>query len=85
MGLTLLVIEATPAWPKASAAPSANELAKEISNPVTSLWQLQFQFNNDKLESGNFNPALKLANGLSNIVPASLFLPYQEDIIRFPR
>src|SRR5580765_183887 len=31
---------------------SANELAKEISNPVTSLWQLQFQFNNVELESG---------------------------------
>ena len=34
VGLTLLVTEATPAWPQASAALSANELAKEISNPV---------------------------------------------------
>ena len=78
MGLTLLVIEATPAWPQAASATSnllnrhldatgapeassstlsANELAKEISsNPVTSLWQLQFQFNNVKLESSNFEP-----------------------------
>jgi hypothetical protein len=53
VGLTLLFIEATPAWPQAaSAALSGNELAKEISNPVTSLWQLQFQFNNMQLESG---------------------------------
>lgn len=30
---------------------SSAELAKEISNPVTSLWQLQFQFNNYQLEA----------------------------------
>ena len=29
---------------------------KEINNPVTSLWQLQFQFNNLQLESGDFYP-----------------------------
>ncbi len=71
VGLTLLVIEVTPAWPQApnepgdaaTAAPtgtpeasasalSANELAKEITNPVTSLWQLQLQYNNFKLENG---------------------------------
>jgi hypothetical protein len=40
VGLTLLVIEATPAWSQGTAALSANELAKEISNLVTSLWQL---------------------------------------------
>ena len=56
VGVTLiaLVIEATPAWPQAApatAALSASELAKEISNPVTSLWQLQFQFNNVRLEA----------------------------------
>jgi hypothetical protein len=39
-----------------SSALSANELAKEISNPVTSIWQLQFQFNNVKLESKDFSP-----------------------------
>jgi hypothetical protein len=39
-----------------SSALSANELAKEISNPVTSIWQLQFQFNNLKLETGNSYP-----------------------------
>ena len=40
----------------ASSELSANELAKEINNPVTSLWQLQFQFNNFKLESSNSSP-----------------------------
>jgi len=39
-----------------SSAPSANELTKEINNPVTELWSLQFQFNNEKLESGPLNP-----------------------------
>ena len=61
VGVTLLalVIEATPAWPQAApatAALSASELAKEISNPVTSLWQLQFQFNNVRLESADVSP-----------------------------
>jgi hypothetical protein len=35
---------------------SASELAKEISNPVTSLWQLQFQFNTMRLESADLSP-----------------------------
>ena len=35
---------------------SSQELAKEISNPVTSIWQLQFQFNNYKLESDPLSP-----------------------------
>jgi len=39
-----------------SSALSSSELAKEISNPVTSIWQLQFQFNNLKLESEDFSP-----------------------------
>jgi hypothetical protein len=39
--------------PQAS-APSASELAKGITNPVTDLWSLQFQFNNEKLESGKW-------------------------------
>lgn len=44
--------EPTRASEKTSSALSAQELAKEISNPVTSIWQLQFQFNNMQLESG---------------------------------
>ena len=39
-----------------SSALSANELAKEISNPVTSIWQLQFQFNNFELENEPLSP-----------------------------
>ena len=53
VGVSLLVSATIPAWAQgaaaAQAALSANELAKEISNPVTSLWQLQFQFNNVQL------------------------------------
>jgi len=60
VGLMLLLIEAPLAWaqaaPATAAALSANDLAKEISNPVTSIWQLQFQFNNFKLESEDFSP-----------------------------
>jgi hypothetical protein len=57
VGFTLLLTGAIPAWAQEPGAGlSANELAKEISNPVTSLWQLQFQFNNLKLETGNSFP-----------------------------
>lgn len=45
-----------PGAEESSSALSASELAKEISNPVTSLWQLQFQFNNLKLESDPLSP-----------------------------
>lgn len=54
---------------------SANELAKEISNPVTNLWQLQFQFNNEKLESRSGDPfSGKWANNLyfQPVLPVSL-------------
>jgi hypothetical protein len=54
---------------------SANELAKEISNPVTSIWQLQFQFNNLKLESEDFSPVSgKWVNNLyfQPVMPVSL-------------
>jgi hypothetical protein len=50
-------------------------LAKEISNPVTSIWQLQFQFNNVKLESGDLNPVSgKWVNNLyfQPVMPVSL-------------
>ena len=50
----LLLGVATPAWPQSSAPHqiSSNELAKQVANPVTSLWSIQFQFNNFALESG---------------------------------
>jgi hypothetical protein len=35
---------------KGSSALSANELVKEVNNPVTSIWSLQFEFNNASLE-----------------------------------
>jgi hypothetical protein len=62
LGFALLSAVAATAWaqetppPETSSPMAANELAKEISNPVTSLWQLQFQFNNMKLEGGNSFP-----------------------------
>jgi hypothetical protein len=58
-----------------SSALSASELAKEISNPVTNIWQLQFQFNNIKLESGDLNPVSgKWVNNLyfQPVMPVSL-------------
>jgi hypothetical protein len=39
-----------------SSALSAQELAKEISNPITSIWQLQLQFNNYELETASISP-----------------------------
>ena len=39
-----------------AAALTTSELAKEISNPVTSIWQLQFQFNNIQLENSDLSP-----------------------------
>jgi len=35
--------------------PSANELNKQLANPVTSIWSLQFQFNNYRLENGEWS------------------------------
>src|SRR5262245_47834061 len=34
---------------------SASELSRQLSNPVTSLWSIQFQFNNYRLENGKWN------------------------------
>jgi hypothetical protein len=34
---------------------SASELSRQLLNPVTSLWSLQFQFNNYRLENGKWN------------------------------
>ena len=62
LGFTVLPILAAPAWAQetpsqdTSSALAASELAKEISNPVTSLWQLQFQFNNVKTRDREFQP-----------------------------
>ena len=39
------------ATPEAQRA-SAGELNKQLSNPVTSIWSLSFQFNNFRLENG---------------------------------
>ncbi len=79
VGVSLLVSATIPAWAQgaaaAQAALSANELAKEISNPVTSLWQLQFQFNNVQLESSDFSPVSeKWVNNLyfQPVMPVSL-------------
>src|SRR5439155_22038383 len=33
----------------------ANELAKELANPVANLWSLQFQFNNFELTNDRWN------------------------------
>jgi hypothetical protein len=54
---------------------SASKLAKEINNPVTDIWMLQFQFNNVKLESGDLKPVSgKWVNNLyfQPVLPVSL-------------
>ena len=53
MSAAAALAQETPAQQTPTAAPSSVELAKEITNPVTSLWQLQLQFNNLKLESSD--------------------------------
>ena len=45
---------ATGKEPQAQEA-SASELNKQLTNPVTSLWSLTFQFNNYRLENGEWN------------------------------
>src|SRR5262245_25732651 len=47
---------------------SASELNRQLSNPVTSLWSLQFQFNNYRLENGKWNNNLLF----QPVVPVSL-------------
>lgn len=60
--------ETAPPEPRsAEASPSElsdQELAKQISNPVTDLWQLQFQFNNLQLESSDTPLSEKWVNNL---------------------
>ena len=60
--------EATPRQPDSAGLSaselSAQQLAKQISNPVTDLWQLQFQFNNMKLESSDTPLSEKRVNNL---------------------
>ena len=34
---------------------SASELSRQLTNPVTSLWSLEFQFNNYRLDNGKWN------------------------------
>ena len=51
----LLFGAAAPAYPQTSGSQaSSNELAKQVVNPVTSLWSIQFQFNNFALENGKW-------------------------------
>ena len=45
----------TPEREPGAPEPSASELNKQLSNPVTSLWSLSFQFNNYRLENGEWN------------------------------
>jgi len=45
----------TPGTKPESAEPSTSELNKQLANPVTSLWSLQFQFNNYRLENGEWS------------------------------
>jgi hypothetical protein len=47
---------------------SANELNKQLSNPVTNLWSLTFQFNNYILENGHWNHNLQF----QPVLPISL-------------
>ena len=49
----------TPVAEPAEAGASASELNKQLSNPVTSLWSLSFQFNNFRLENGQWNNNLQ--------------------------
>lgn len=53
---------------------SAQQLAKQITNPVTDLWQLQFQFNNLQLESSDTPVSEKWVNNLyfQPILPVKL-------------
>jgi len=67
---------------------SASELAKEITNPVTSLWQLQLQSNNVELESGEslnalyFQPVLPVSlNDRMNLITRPVINLYE----RVPR
>jgi len=63
MGAERLLTMPSATVPSASEM-SAQELAKQISNPVTDLWQLQFQFNNLKLESSATPVSEKWVNNL---------------------
>jgi hypothetical protein len=47
---------------------SASELNRQLSNPITSLWSLTFQFNNYRLENGQWNNNLQF----QPVLPVSL-------------
>ena len=47
---------------------SSSELNRQLSNPVTSLWSLTFQFNNYRLENGEWNYNLQF----QPVLPVSL-------------
>ena len=48
--------------------PSASELSRQLSNPVTSLWSLEFQFNNYQLTNEHWNNQLQF----QPVLPVSL-------------
>ena len=58
---------ASPASPSAEGQ-SASELNRQLSNPVTSLWSLQFQFNNYRLANDHWNNQLQF----QPVLPVSL-------------
>jgi hypothetical protein len=58
---------ASAASPEAKGA-SARELNKQLSNPVTSLWSLTFQFNNYRLANDHWNNNLQF----QPVLPVSL-------------
>jgi hypothetical protein len=58
-----------------SAAGSGNDLAMKMTNPVTDLWMIQFEFNNYKLEKDPLSPVSgKWVNSLylQPVLPVSL-------------
>jgi hypothetical protein len=57
-----------PALTPAEEAEKANELARELANPVSNLWSLQFQFNNFELTNDRWNYNLNF----QPVMPVSL-------------
>lgn len=60
--------QATPESAAAEEREKANELARELANPVSNLWSLQFQFNNVELTNDRWNYNLNF----QPVMPVSL-------------